>query len=296
MTFHSRSPAKTPLRPRSFGPASFAATVLLAALCAVSPAGAAEGDPVRVLFVTKSSGFEHSVIRQTGGAASHASKILEQLAGQHDFTVVATKNAGRVSRSSLKDFDVVIFYTTGDLTQAGGGEGIMAGDGNPPMGPEGLEELMEWIEDGGGFIGFHSATDTFHGEGDEVSPYVAMIGGEFLSHGRQFEGTVVSEAPEHPVMKGFPPRLTIMDEWYLFKNQFADGEEKFDVLARLAPGAARKNQARLYDVEPYPIIWTRTLGQGRVLYNAMGHREDVWSQPDFQGLVARSIAWAAGRE
>ena len=30
------------------------------------------------------------------------------------------------------------------------------------------------------------------------------------------------------------------------------------------------------DAEPYPIAWLQNYGAGRVFYNAMGHREDVW--------------------
>ena len=31
-------------------------------------------------------------------------------------------------------------------------------------------ELIEWIRNGGGFIGFHSATDTFRSGTNEVTP------------------------------------------------------------------------------------------------------------------------------
>jgi len=45
---------------------------------------------------------------------------------------------------------------------------------------------------------------------------------------------------------------------------------------------------------PYPIAWCRELGAGRVLYNAMGHREDVWDHEMFQAWVGDTIEWAAG--
>ncbi len=31
-----------------------------------------------------------------------------------------------------------------------------------------------------------------------------------------------------------------------------------------------------------------------MLYNAMGHRDDVWTNPDFQKLFLDSVKWASG--
>ena len=33
-------------------------------------------------------------------------------------------------------------------------------------------------------------------------------------------------------------------------------------------------------------------GSGRVFYTAMGHREDVWTNPLFQEILFGGIAWA----
>jgi type 1 glutamine amidotransferase len=33
-------------------------------------------------------------------------------------------------------------------------------------------------------------------------------------------------------------------------------------------------------------------GQGRVFYSSMGHREDVWTNPVFQGILFGGLAWA----
>ncbi|HEX2099619.1 MAG TPA: ThuA domain-containing protein, partial [Candidatus Synoicihabitans sp.] len=36
-------------------------------------------------------------------------------------------------------------------------------------------------------------------------------------------------------------------------------------------------------------------GRGRVAYNAMGHREDVWESEAFQSMLVGTLRWAAGR-
>ena len=45
---------------------------------------------------------------------------------------------------------------------------------------------------------------------------------------------------------------------------------------------------------PYPLAWVRSRGKGRVSYNAMGHREDIWDSAAYQSMVVGMIKWAAG--
>ena len=150
---------------------------------------------------------------------------------------------------------------------------------------------------GGGFIGFHCATDTFKnsdmemGE-DATTPYIAMIGGQFAGHGAQFEGTVRVVDPAHPVAASLVDNWQIKDEWYVFSHEAEDRQ----IIARLDPGEQREKQAKLYDRPDYPILWTREQGKGRVYYNAMGHREDVWDSERFQNAVVDAIRWAAGSQ
>ena len=43
----------------------------------------------------------------------------------------------------------------------------------------------------------------------------------------------------------------------------------------------------MYQRKPYPETWARMEGKGRVFYTSMGHREDVWTKPEFQALALR---------
>jgi type 1 glutamine amidotransferase len=49
-----------------------------------------------------------------------------------------------------------------------------------------------------------------------------------------------------------------------------------------------------YQRPPYPIAWARLHGKGRVAYNAMGHREDVWDSEAFQSMLVGALKWAGG--
>jgi len=258
--------------------------VLMTAVFALLLSGWAQAaQPIRILYVTKSAGFEHSVVKREGDAPAYSERILSDIAKKAGWTILCTKDASLVNAENLKNYDVVVFYTTGDLTTPGT-------DGTTPMGANGCQEMLDWIKAGGGFVGFHSANDSFHSTGDTVSPYVEMIGGEFQTHGKQFKGTLKVVSPGHPAIADIPDGWSFWDEWYVSKNL---NTAQMHVLALLDPGSERKRQD-VYNVPSYPIIWCRAYGQGRVLYNALGHREDVWDNELFQKTVIDNITWAKG--
>lgn len=267
------------------------ATLMLAIAPLVLPvAHAEEAAPAgpRVLFLTKSAGFQHSVIAQKDGQPSYAENIMNDVVKRIGGTVQSTKDAKVINAENLKNFDVVIFVTTGDLTEPGF-------DRMTPMAKEGPDELLAWIKAGGGFIGLHCASDTFHSEEGSVSPYIDMLGGEFAGHGPQFFGkfTVVNDS--HPTMKPITSPWRVNEEWYYFKNL---NTANIHVLALLDPDRAAEKLAKdhpAYAQGPYPIAWCRAFGDGRVFYNAMGHREDVWDAPQFQQSLAEAILWADGK-
>lgn len=252
------------------------------AFMVISSAGYSE--TIRVLYLTKSSGFEHSAVKREGGSLSYSERVLTKLCEDNNWKIECTKDASKINPDNLKNYDVVIFYTTGDLTQPGT-------DGQPPMKPEDAKEFLNWVKNGGGFIGIHSANDSFHSEGDKVSEYVEMLGGEFETHGQQFKGKVVVVDKGHPALGNFPEVWETMEEWYIMKNL---NKEKMHVLALLDPGEER-NKQKMYDRPSYPIIWCIEYGKGRVVYNGLGHREDVWDSKEFQELLRAHILWASGQ-
>jgi uncharacterized protein len=91
--------------------------------------------------------------------------------------------------SDLAQYDASFLFTTGNLTEAGTDNAL-------PMSVQGKEALLAAIRDGKGFLGVHSASDTFHSKGSrfetqqQPEPYIAMLGGKFLGHGSQQEARV----------------------------------------------------------------------------------------------------------
>jgi uncharacterized protein len=242
---------------------------------------------LKVLFFSKSSGFEHDVVKRTDEGQSLSETKLTELGRTHGFDVVATKD-GRVFDGDLSQYDAFFFFTTGNLTEAGT-------DNTPAMSARGKEALLAAIRNGKGFIGVHSASDTFHSKEEpyetqpQLDPYIAMLGGEFLSHGSQQEGRVKVVDTSFPGLQGWAESFTIKEEWYSLKNFSKD----IHVLLVLDTDGMHDSD---YRRPPYPIAWVRKEGNGRVYFNAMGHRDDVWMSERFQQMLAGAIAWATGAE
>ena len=163
---------------------------LLGGLPRVSGAsGLAKEKPAKILYFNKSAGFEHGPIKWKDGPPSFSGRVLVDLGKEHDFEVVEMKDGRIFDSEDLDGFDALFFYTSGDLTKAGN-------DKHPPMTEAGKKRLLDVVAAGKGFIGVHRATDSFHTPGPrdenqtEPDPYLAMLGGEFISHGRQQKATM----------------------------------------------------------------------------------------------------------
>ncbi|MCX5757721.1 MAG: ThuA domain-containing protein, partial [Candidatus Hydrogenedentes bacterium] len=257
-----------------------AALVALMAVC-VSTALAQDIKPPRILFLSKSEGFEHSPVAVKDGKPSLAETVLEQLAKDNGSPFTSTKDASLINADNLKNYDMVIFYTQGDLTKP-------SKDGGAPMGEKGQADLVEWVKNGGRFMGFHSASDTFHTPANgEVTPYLNMLGAEFTSHGGQFKGKLNIVDPFHPAMKSVPKDWSFEEEWYLF-NHF--NKASMHVLALLDPSEGGVKQDK-YRIPPYPVIWCSAFGKGKVYFSALGHREDVWESPVFKSSILDAGMW-----
>ncbi len=240
-----------------------------------------KGSPKKVLFFTKSSGFQHSVITRKDGKLSLAERILTEIGKEHGFEVVASKDGRLFDPDKIGEWDAFAFQTTGVLTEAGT-------DKTPPMSTDGKKAFLDAIRGGKGFIGMHCATDTFHSPPGTIDPYIDMIGGEFIVHGAQQVSTLLVADPEFPGAKAFGSSIKINDEWYAQKN-LADNLHV--ILAHDTAGM----QGKMYERPNFPETWARAYGKGRVFYSSMGHREDVWENPLYQGLLIGALNWATGK-
>ncbi|HKB90543.1 MAG TPA: ThuA domain-containing protein [Opitutaceae bacterium] len=293
---------------RIFGKLGFIATI--AYFVCLPPASAADpSTPAKkVLFFSKSSNFEHAVIKRKGGKPSFVEDVLAETGPKHGIAFTFSKDGSLFSQEYLAQFDAYIFYTSGDLLAVGK-------DGNPPMSPAAKAALLNAIKNGKGFIGVHSGADTFHtGEtvdtdtnrartwryknnGDQADPYVRMLGAEFIVHGVQQVAKVRIIDPKFPGLSNKGDAFELLEEWY----SLIDFSPDLHVLLltetagmkdpEAAPGAPVSAFYAPYQRPPYPTTWAHMYGKGRVFYTALGHNESTWTSEAFQDIFYGAVDW-----
>lgn len=234
----------------------------------------------KVLYFTRSAGYEHPPVARKGKELSPSEKMLAKWGAENGFDVVCSKD-GAIFDGGIDQFDAFVFYTSGDLT----GECRAAQPGKP-MSPEGKKKFLDAIRKGKGFVGIHAATDTFRNK-TPADPYIDMVGGEFINHGPQQDVTLKVISPGFPGMEGLGDSFRIHDEWYA---HYRFPKDAHVILLQETEGM----KGKMYKRPSYPCTWSRMHDKGRVFYTSMGH-DAVWKTPTFRQVLLGGIDWALRR-
>lgn len=141
--------------------------------------------------------------------------------------------------------------------------------------------LVRFIEEGGGFIPVHCASWCFRNQ----LGFVQLVGGQFKHHETgTFTAKIVEK--DHAALKDVSEFET-WDETYVHSEHGTDRT----VLMVREPAGDDDNIK-----EPEPWTWVRTQGKGRVFYTASGHDDRVWKQSAFHQLIKSGILWSIGEE
>ena len=248
---------------------------LLLILCCLAVSLQAQPKKKKILAIGEVAGYQHDSV-------SHGLATIERLGRETglwdtyirtDSQLVTKKNL-EGNAHNLDYFDAVIFYTTGELK----------------MDDQQKADLLSFVkEDGKGFIGIHSATDTFY----NWPEYGEMIGGYFDEHPwGTFNAPVIVEDREFPGMDHFPEEFVILDEIYQHKNYSRDNVR---VLMSLDASKLDMANPRVHRTDgDFAVTWVKNHGKGRVYYSNLGHREETYDRPDIQNMLIEGVKWALG--
>ncbi len=218
-------------------------------------------ESIKVLVFSKTAGFEHSSI--PAGIAA-----LEKLGKDNNFEVTETRFSNYFRPDTLEKYDVVVFLnTTGDVLK-----------------DNEQEAFEKFIQNGGGFVGIHSATDTEY----EWPWYGKLVGAYFKSHPKQQEATIHIIDHNHPATRELPNDWTRFDEWYNFKDINPD----LKVLAKLDESTYEGGE----NGDNHPFAWYHEYDGGRAFYTAGGHTNECYQDPMFLKHVLGGIMYAGGVE
>ena len=227
---------------------------------AVAVHAASPGATFTVLVFTKTAGFRHESI--PAGIAA-----LQALGVQHHFRVEVSEDAAVFTPETLARYRVVIFLsTTGDIL-----------DLNQQAAFE------QFIRQGGGFAGIHSATDTEY----DWPWYGQLVGAYFADHPAIQTATVNVVDAAHASTKSLPSAWACHDEWYNFRAALSPQVRILLTLDETTYAGGSMGAL-------HPIAWYHQYDGGRAWYTAMGHTTASYSEPLFLQHLGGGIRWAAG--
>lgn len=138
--------------------------------------------------------------------------------------------------------------------------------------------LLNAVKAGTGFGGFHGGMgDAFRGNID----YEWAVGGIFVGHPHIGDYTVRLTANQHEITDDLPLEFTYNSEQYYMLI-----DPSIQVLADT-----------LYDHDGrravMPVVWTRSLGEGKVFYSALGHQaKEFIDFPQVKEMTVKGLLWA----
>lgn len=241
------------------------------------PAAIAEiAKPPKVLYLTHSAGFKHSCL----GLSEQVVAEMGRKSGAYEATCLEgykqdAKNIdlSMLTEDYLKQYDAIMLFTTGEL----------------PLYYWQTEAIKSFVADGKALIGVHSATDTFY----KWPAFEEMIGGHFRTHTvNDNVVTIRVEDTKHPATKMLGDEWRLADEIYQFRRPVP--RDTFHILMSIDTGKTDLSIQKMDKEKTYDIAWCRLYGKGRVFYTALGHREDVWTNPTYQAHVLGGMRWALG--
>jgi len=262
---------------------------------------AAQQEAPKLLFLTHAGLYKHTSL----GPAETAVTAWGQRAGFEVTTLqgylqdAESLDLSIISADYLAQFDGVMMMTNGNL----------------PLTNAQKAALIDFVKDGGGFIGVHCAALTLY----NYPEFGEMLGAYFRQAIQQNHVFVLNvEDTDHPATRMLGDSWPIVDELYLygtaawtadrpdenvdvlFGNQIPIGLSRDRVHVLLSIDTGKTDLEGLDGVESggdYPQSWYQDFGEGRSFYTSLGHRDDIWSNdPVFRAHVTGGIRWALGLE
>lgn len=196
--------------------------------------------------------------------------LIEKLGLKRGWKVDVTHNPGSFNDDRLSKYDVVAFInSTGNI-----------------LNEEQQSSFEKFIQNGGGYVGTHSAADTEHG----WEWYGKMVGGYFKGHPDTDQvGATRLENKNHPALAHVTKTVPILEEWYDYSANVR-GKPGFTVLMTVDESTYKGGISG----DDHPITWVNEYDGGRAFYTGFGHLFQK-DHPFLSELLIGGVEWAAGQ-
>ncbi|WP_235969850.1 ThuA domain-containing protein [Pedobacter planticolens] len=211
-----------------------------------------------ILVFSLTKGYHHASI-------ADGIIALKKLGLENRFDVDTTTNVNLFTPENLKKYKVLVFLSP---------------TGSNVFNDEQKAAFKQYINNGGGFVGIHAASDCNY----EWEWYGKMVGGFFESHPKVQDAKLNIIEPKNKIVKGLPQTWLHKDEWYNFKSFNPTVKVLLKVDETSYQGGTMKND--------HPISWYHEFDGGKVFYTALGHTKECYTDPLFLQHLLAGMKWA----
>ncbi len=226
-----------------------------------------EDTEISVLVYHETGGFRH-------GSIDAGIAMVTEFGNELGWKVEASQTSDVFAGDSLSTYDVVIWLNTT-------GEDLLT---------DTEEAAFEtYIQNGGGFVGVHSATDTYrNGSWLWYNDLVGAIVQVNPYHTANNTSAIIDVVGEHAAVEHLGNEWNKKDEYYYWeRNGGYLFSGNIDLLTVQATGANSYDAAR-------PVTWFKEYDGGRSFYTALGHNaSDYEGDENFRTMLQEAIIWAA---
>ncbi len=214
----------------------------------------------RILVFSKTRGYHHASI--AAGVAA-----VQKLGMENGFAVDTTTDSSFFSKKTLKKYAAVVFMsTTGNV-----------------LNDEEQAAFEKYIQNGGGFVGVHAATDTEY----DWPWYNRLVGAYFKSHPKQQEAVLTVTDPTNISTQHLPTTWKRFDEWYNFKSMQPDLHVLITIDEKSYTGGENGDM--------HPMAWYHDFDGGRAFYTELGHTDESYQDPLYLKHLLGGIEYAMGK-
>jgi type 1 glutamine amidotransferase len=232
--------------------------VALLVIAAFASATVKTPKQVKILVFFETKGFYHSSIPIAVAA-------LQKLGQANNMLVDTTSESATFLQPDLDTYNAIVFMsTTGDV-----------------FNDDEQAAFKKYINNGGGFVGIHAATDTEYG----WPWYNHLVGGYFKSHPKQQEAVLNVLDGNHKSTKHLPAQWKRFDEWYNFK----DMQPGLHILMTIDEKSYEGGEMGA----SHPMAWYHKFDGGKAFYTELGHTNESYADPLFLIHILGGIQYAA---
>lgn len=203
-----------------------------------------------------------------------ANKWFPKIAQENHFVYDSTSNGNNLNAKFLADYQVVLFLDT------------------RPEAPEQREAFQKYMENGGGFIGFHFSAfalkDSSYPQNWDWYHNTFLGSGEYGSNTWKPTSAVLRVENQHPATKNLPKTFTSApNEWYRWSNDLTKNPDIKILLAideSSFPLGTGPKAHEIWHSGYYPVVWTNT--KYKMFYVNMGHN-DI----DYEGKTNKTLSY-----